>query len=115
MSVAELDINLSDGENSGGKGNDNVEEKGTVCPYCGNDPCWAVELHPVLMSIKDIYGGRVENKTVRFKMYTESVKSIHGTCLGKGVRKKVPSCVNRHIKSMAPSETYRGFTERSRS
>ena len=90
------------------------EELGRVCKHCNNDPCWSRELEPLLQSIMENYGGRLPNRAVRHKMYTQSVQQIYGICLGKGVRKKVPLCVTRVIRSMAPDDEYTGFLQSSK-
>ena len=91
------------------------EDESSVCPHCHLDTCWKEEIEPTLLSLVEIYGGYMENRKVRFKLYSEAVKSIHGTCLGKGVRKQLPGCVTRFIQSLAPDRTYTGFVENASS
>ena len=81
------------------------------CSHCGNHPCILGEIEPLLVSILETYGEWKSKKEVRFKMYAESTTHIHGPGLGKGVRKKLPSCVTNAIRSMAPAadKKYTGF------
>ena len=76
-----------------GEDKDLDEDLGNVCKHCQTDPCWSRELESTFQSVIDNYGGRMPNRGVRHKMYTQAVQQIYGTCLGKGVRKKVPLCV----------------------
>ena len=82
-----------------------------VCRYCDVDPCWGKEMEPVMISLLKIYGGRLENRKLRFKMYCDAVKHIHGPGLGKGVRKQLPECVTSLIRGFAPDKKYTGFVE----
>ena len=82
-----------------------------VCLHCAVHPCWKEEMEPVMLSLVEIYGGRMENRKLRFKMYSDAVKHIHGPGLGKGVRKQLPECVTRLIRSLAPDTKYTGFVE----
>ena len=100
----ELEVPAEDTDGKGTDGND-------VCRYCAVDPCWDKELQPMLLSLFENYGGYMENRKLRHKMYTEAVKVIYGTCLGKGVRKQVPFCVTKRIRRLAPDQTYTGFKD----
>ena len=42
-------------------------------------------------------------------MYVNSVTAIFGPGLGKGVRKRLPPCLENKIRSMAPDEKCTGF------
>ena len=42
-------------------------------------------------------------------MYSDSVKHIFGTRLGKGVRKRLPNCVTQIIREICPDKEYTGF------
>ena len=61
------------------------------CRHCGNHPCFGIEMEPLLLSILQTYGEWKSSKQVRFLVYGEATKHIHGTGLGKGVRKKLPN------------------------
>ena len=100
------EVDVTD-EDTDGKGTDGCD----VCRYCGVDPCWDKELQPMLLSFFEDYGGYMENNKLRYKMYTEAVKIIYGTCLGQRVRKRVPGCVTKSIRRLAPDETYTGFKD----
>ena len=89
--------------------NDTSEDVPLECTYCGNHPCFLSELEPLLSSIMDAFGDLKSNKEIRFLMYKDSVKVIYGTGLGKGVRKRLPSCVQKHIHKLAPDDKYTGF------
>ena len=88
---------------------DSSQDVPLECTYCGNHPCFLRELEPLLSSIQDAFGELKTNKQIRFLMYKDSVKVIHGTGLDKGVRKRLPSCVQRHIHKLAPDDKYTGF------
>ena len=84
-------------------------EASDYCEFCESDPCVIVDLQEVLSSILNSYRDDKTNKQIRFMMYRDSVRFIHGS-LGKGVRKKLPACVQAKIHSMVPDEVYTGFT-----
>ena len=86
-----------------------TEDVESECKHCGNHPSILRELDPLLVSIIETYGEWKTNKQVCFHMYMETVKVIFGPALGKGVRKKLPSCVQMQIHEMAPDEKYTGF------
>ena len=46
-------------------------------------------------------------------MYSQCIKYIHGPGLGKGVRKKLPDCLQNQIKDLAPDKDnhYTGFID----
>ena len=48
-------------------------------------------------------------------MNKETVKVAFGPALGKGVRKKLPSCVQMRIHKMTPDDKYTGFIPSSTS
>ena len=81
------------------------------CKHCDNHPCVTEELKPMLLSILEAYAGIKSNKQIRYLMYTDSVKLIFGTALGKGVRKRLPYCAQSLIRSLAPDKKYTGFKE----
>ena len=89
----------------------NVARYPDLCIHCQEDPCVAVGLSSMLNTIQYTYMGWKTNKQVRFIMYTECVKSIHGPCLGKGVRRKLPKCLQQKIRILAPDDKYTGFKE----
>ena len=83
-------------------------EAPATCRFCDNHPCLLVEAEPLLEELVDTYAGSLSNKQLRYKMYTEYTSFVHGH-LGKRVRRKVPSCVEKRIRSLAPSKSYTGF------
>ena len=95
-----------------GEGGDEERNEGTEsCRYCGNHPCFVAELDEMLVSIVDTYSTFKSNKQIRFKMYSDSVRFIYGSSLGKGMRKKLPHCVQCRIRSLAPDESYTGYKD----
>ena len=90
-------------ENVSPCGSENKEEEEKeeekVCVLCGNQPCFSVELQPILSSILEVHKDWCTNKQVRYKMYTDLIRFIHGSSLGKGVRKKTPPCIQKLIHS----------------
>ena len=79
------------------------------CPHCGNHPCVVKELEEMFVSILETYSGWKTNKQIRYKMYGDAIIHIHGHCLGKGNRKKLPACVENTVKKMCPDDNYTGF------
>ena len=67
-----------------------------------------MELKDRLNAILMAYHDSKTNKQIRYCMYTDSVKQMHGY-LGKGTRKKVPKCLEKRIHSLAPDKEYTGF------
>ena len=81
------------------------------CVHCETCPCVAKDLYHNFSTICLIFEDSKTNKQLRFLMYREATKVIHGPGLGKGVRKKIPSCVQVLIKELAPDESYTGFLD----
>ena len=88
---------------------DVCDHSANVCNDCGNQPCVVKELEEILLSLFHTYEGWKSKKQIRFRMYSDSIKFLHGPGLGKGVRKKLPSCLQRHIHRLVPDEKYTGF------
>ena len=86
-----------------------AEDTNEQCIHCGNQPCLVPELETMLMSILDTYEGWKSKKQIRFRMYSDTIKFLHGPGLGKGVRKKLPSCLQRRIHKLVPDDSYTGF------
>ena len=101
------------------KGKEEEEDKDVVvtseCPHCGNHMCVIREIEPLLVSILETYGECKTRKQVHFKMYSDVTMYIYGPGLGKGVRKKLPSCVINTIReiSTTPDNKNKGFVESS--
>ena len=93
---------------------DNVDELFT-CKHCDNQPCFTKMLEDSLVAVLETYRDWNTNKNIRFRMYKECVNHIHGPGLGKGVRKKLPLCVQSQIRDMAPDKenSYTGFIDNS--
>ena len=106
-----LEISSNDGVEDAAPNEEDTDETVDVCPECGSDPCVVVELEEMLQDMRDLYMGWKTNKQTRFLMYRECSNHIHGTGLGKGVRRKLPNCVENRIRSMVPDENYTGFLE----
>ena len=104
---------------SAGKDKEEEEDKDVVvtseCPHCGNHPCLIKEIESLLVSILETYREWNSRKQVRFKMYYDTTMYIHGPGLGKGVRKKLSSCVTNIIRemSLAPDNKYKDFVKSS--
>ena len=78
------------------------------CSFCEIDPCIITELDDMLNEILMEYRDSKKNRQIRYIMYTESIRYIHGY-LRKGNRKKVPKCLEKRIHSLAPDKEYTGF------
>ena len=87
------------------------DEDNNECPQCESDPCVAKVLYPNFLTINTIFGDTKTNKQMRFHMYKEATKFVHGPGLGKGVRRKLPTCVESMIRDIAPDDCYKGFLE----
>ena len=102
-----------------GKDKQEEEDKDVVvaskCPHCGNHPCVIREIEHLLVSILETYGEWKTKKQVCFKMYSHATMYIHGLELGRGIRKKLLSCVTNIIREMspAPNDKYQGFVKSS--
>jgi hypothetical protein len=102
---------------SGKSGDENKSKKEyaeptyDVCNHCDSEPCVVFELEEMLLSLLECYRDIKTKKQIRFAMYRDSVKHIHGPGLGKGVRKKLPQCLQRKIHSIVPDDKYTGFME----
>ena len=78
------------------------------CSACENEPCLVLEFDGMLNAMLQEYRDVKTNKEIRHAMYTSAVFRIHGP-LGKGVRRKVPNCLEDRIRSLAPDKEYKGF------
>ena len=78
------------------------------CGFCECDPCIITELDDMLNAILMEYRDSKSNREIRYCMYTDSIRYIHGY-LGKGNRRQVPKCLEKKIHSLAPDEEYTGF------
>jgi hypothetical protein len=77
------------------------------CFFCNYDKCMAKKLKKDLEEIHDSYTHLLPEE-IRFRMYKHATYKMNGW-LGKHNRKKLPNCVVLHIRSIAPSDTYKGF------
>ena len=85
-----------------------AEEQSDYCCFCESDPCVVTELEDMLNEILMEYRDSKSNKEIRYCMYTDSVRYMHGY-LGRGNRKRVPKCLEDRIHYLAPDEEYTGF------
>ena len=113
MSEANLTNESNDADKAEGARGENLKEDNSkdICIHCGNNPCMALELYPMLRSILQTYGGWKTNKQICFRMYSDVIKAVHGPSLGKRDRKRHPQCVQKKIRALAPDEKYMGFRE----
>lgn len=93
--------------------NGKVQPK-VICEYCKENPC-VMEVHyDHLMEVGEFEESlQRKNKEVRFKLYREATRLLHGY-LGRQVRKELPGCVVRDIHDAYPepnSGEYVGFSE----
>ena len=92
---------------------EDTAEDTDFCVHCNSDPCVVVALEEMLEFTRDHYMGWKTNRQIRFIMYRESVQRLYGMGLGKGVRKKLPDCVENKVRSMLPDDNYTGFIDSS--
>ena len=103
------------GKQDNKKEDDNNVDELLPCKHCANQPCLTTVLEDNLVAVLETYRDWNTNKNIRFRMYKECVNHIHGPGLGKGVRKKLPLCVQSQIRDMAPDKenSYTGFIDNS--
>jgi hypothetical protein len=98
-----------------------VDEEAKLCEACNSSPCVLSDVDPDLDQDKTLYeylahvgesmqDGGQSNKEIRYELYRIATKAINGH-LGKGNRKKLPTCVTADIKDLFPESTgdYVGF------
>ena len=86
-----------------------TEDPSPFCVHCGDDPCVVEQLEEMLLSLVRSFRGVKSNKQLRHYMYTNSIRFIHGPNLGKGVRKRIPHCLQKRIHALCPDKVYTGF------
>jgi hypothetical protein len=78
------------------------------CPQCSESPCQFVQWQEELERIVDCMNPDLSNKQKRYELYRHVTRRRHGT-LGKGNRKPLPSCFERGMRDLYPSEKYTGY------
>ena len=102
-------VKKTSGENLSPVKEEDLSESTDLCTICGYDPCVRLELEEMLISIVQSYNDVKANKQIRFCMYTSVVRHIHSCNLRKGVKKKIPDCVQLKIHDLAPDKEYTGY------
>ena len=97
------------------------EKENEWCENCCCDPCTYGDLKGSLTDkgvqfLTTMRGTgnpdtRIKMSCVRFHLYTHATRDLHGV-LGKGVRIRLPKCVEEHIKVLYPDSQreYVGYT-----
>jgi hypothetical protein len=93
-------------------------EPKSFCPYCEQDPCCLQDgLYDALTAYEEFIREadteeKLTNKEVRFQLYREAIRHIHGH-MGKGRRVKLLLCVETEIRDLAPEgdRNYVGFKD----
>ena len=75
---------------------------------CAKSPCVFLEWQEELERHVDIMYPEVSNKAKRYHMYRHMLRKLHGH-MGKGKRKRLPSCILQGLRDLFPSEEYVGF------
>jgi hypothetical protein len=94
------------------------ENKDAPCQYCQSVPCLLEDgLYDFIVEQEQYIrecdtSEEKTNKEIRYQLYKEATRWMHGH-LGKGVRKKIPQCVETEIRDLAPEpgRDYIGFQE----
>jgi hypothetical protein len=98
-----------------------TDEEAKLCEACNSSPCVLSVVDPDIDQDKSLYeylsfvGENMQedgqtNKEIRYELYRIATNAISGH-LGKGNRKKLPTCVTADIKDLFPESTgeYVGF------
>ena len=72
------------------------------CKHCKKDPCCLIDHLACILSFGEEYKdqGRSNNE-IRYALYRDVTYEMNGT-LGRGVRKKLPQCIELFIKNKWP-------------
>ena len=89
-----------------------------TCNHCGEEVCMWIEFEPEVIETTEydiacditLIDDMIDNKLKRKRAYRVYTAIVHGW-LGKGVRKRIPTCVKRGIRSHYPSTTYMGHRD----
>jgi hypothetical protein len=85
-----------------------------LCDLCGENPCvWVTERETVIANDEIEHGHilAMVNKTRRKIAFRHMFRVINGGPGQKGVRKRLPVCVENGIRAVFPDEEYMGFRE----
>jgi hypothetical protein len=120
MNEAVVDI-LSNPENYDKKKKEDHDDKMSAmmgndrsCDLCGDYPCvWIVQRAVVVANDENEHGHtyNIENKTRRKVGYRHMFRVVNGGPGEKGVRKRIPECVETGVRALFPDDQYMGFME----
>jgi hypothetical protein len=83
-----------------------------LCDLCGEKPCvWVSERETVIANDEVEHGHTIVNKTRRKIGFRHMFRVINGGPGQKGVRKRLPVCVENDIRALFPDDEYMGFRE----
>jgi hypothetical protein len=90
------------------------KDSGNGCLFdlCGKKPCvWVSERETVIAMDEVEHGHAIVNKTRRKIGFRHMFRVINGGPGQKGVRKRLPVCVENGIRALFPDDEYMGFRE----
>jgi hypothetical protein len=89
-------------------------ENSVLCSLCGENPCfWIQERVAVIANDENEHGHTftIDNKSRRKLAYRHMFRVVNGGPGQKGVRKRLPACVETGVRALFPDEEYMGFKE----
>jgi hypothetical protein len=92
-----------------------AEIEDDVCKHCGEDPCvWLVSMENMRLYNESQHRSLPEedkppNNICRKKVYWQMFLSMNNGPIGRGVRVKLPKCVEEGARQMFPSPSFMGF------
>ena len=84
-------------------------EDGWFCQECSESPCQFLQWQEELERIVDCMNPDASNKQKRFQLYQHVSRRRNGP-MGKGNRRQLPSCFERGMRDLYPSEKYTGYS-----
>jgi hypothetical protein len=84
-------------------------EDGWFCLECSESPCQFLQWQEELERIVDCMNPDASNKQKRFQLYQHVSRRRNGP-MGKGNRRQLPSCFERGMRDLYPSEKYTGYS-----
>ena len=81
----------------------------TFCLICNKSAClWDCYGDELKAKGREFYARLRNNKQVRYHLYRYYISIRHGS-LGRGVRVKIPDCVESEIRKLYPNEGGNGY------
>ena len=84
-------------------------EDGWFCQECSESPCQFLQWQEELERIVDCMNPDASNKQKRFQLYQHVSRRCNGP-MDKGNPRQLPSCFERGMRDLYPSEKYTGYS-----